>query len=1119
MATVSEAVRRLTIEATTRGVKEAAAATRALSNAVDGVAVSSARAEKATQSMESRLGSIQRKYDAAFRAQSVMARVERDLMRAQDQGLLTQQRRLELLSLAAERHGLATAAINRETAATEQLTMASHRLAAANDNVFRRRNLTYQVFDVGQMLALGQNPGLTALQQGPQIAQLYAGQGGVNAALKDTSSIVGGLLTRMGPLLAVTAALGVAIAGMRSEINETSKVQVSFGNTAQAMAEVVARAIYSKIEPAVSAIAPWFEAAWNEIVDATAAGLNAYVRFNEMALETIKFAVASLPDAFIVAAEAAAQGFIDIMVEMARKVLDIFNSIIDGINSIASFAGMDTVLGNLDVEKLLPDIEVALGGAEAMASLKKRTEEYQATLRQVAETDYAGQFMEQVRKEAIANQIEEDEKTKKARERQSEYEREIGQIREKAQALRIEADNVGMSAVEIERLKNVLELENAARKDSVGLTKARVAEIQQETKALAEAQRAAIAAKAADDLLFERAQMGRSSREQEVYAKIRSLGLDINDIEGQRVAEVIRGNQAIEQQRELYEALGDTIAGIFTGGIKSFDEFLDHITKGFAQIGEQNLSMLFDGLLSPANDNRRVDPVGKVAEAVERGAMEGTSAGQSPLVKLFEGIGFGDNSGKMASGASAALGGFGMGYQSQDPLMGAVGGAMSGFAAGMAIGGVGGPVGAIIGGVAGLLGGLFGKSQQKKRDREAAQEALSQSRQQIQSLIDTGMGRGVGSSQQAFRDFHTEAIKAQQLASKAGDHALVNELTEATKNFANILATDFKASFEGTIEALRAGLGADSPFVQAQQRIVGLREDLKGFVADAAFWAGGLAEAQKAAQAYALSQISGAEELTDVQAEMQRIRGTAAALGNTLVQLGMSAGAAAKAIRAELVAAISELRSEYIADLTRSINEIRGNSHLNEIIDAQKRYGDRLKDAAALGLDASLAQEELNLTVAKIVREAGLGADEIARLSAQFPGLAASIESSLMDIRRSFAETMQEFWDSTKINAGLSTLSPTEQLAEARRQFEANAAGALAGDQGSMDRLQGSITAYLEQAKSFFGSSSGYVSAFDQVDALIRQLADFPAASAGGTGEAAAAAAAIAATSTVEAIA
>ncbi|KRB58455.1 hypothetical protein ASE04_27465 [Rhizobium sp. Root708] len=92
-------------------------------------------------------------------------------------------------------------------------------LPPANDNAsadrYRRQNLTYQVFDVGQTAFMGMNPAMIFAQQGPQIIQLYAGQGGVNAALKDLGVIASGATKLLNPLtlgvgaLAAAAALGV----------------------------------------------------------------------------------------------------------------------------------------------------------------------------------------------------------------------------------------------------------------------------------------------------------------------------------------------------------------------------------------------------------------------------------------------------------------------------------------------------------------------------------------------------------------------------------------------------------------------------------------------------------------------------------------------------------------------------------------------------------------------------------------------------------------------------------------------------------------------------------------------------------------------------------------------
>jgi hypothetical protein len=85
----------------------------------------------------------------------------------------------------------------------------------ANDNsaIGRRQNLGYQVFDVGQGLSQGMPLGMIAAQQGPQIAQLYAGQGGLKAALSDVGALASGALAAIGPIgiaFGVTGAAALA---------------------------------------------------------------------------------------------------------------------------------------------------------------------------------------------------------------------------------------------------------------------------------------------------------------------------------------------------------------------------------------------------------------------------------------------------------------------------------------------------------------------------------------------------------------------------------------------------------------------------------------------------------------------------------------------------------------------------------------------------------------------------------------------------------------------------------------------------------------------------------------------------------------------------------------------
>lgn len=103
MATVQEAVRRLTIVATGKGLVETKGQLDRLSQSQAGVTETSRRQERATLSMERRLDSIRRRYDTNYRAQTTLAKVERDLNAARAQGLITLRRQNELMALATAR--------------------------------------------------------------------------------------------------------------------------------------------------------------------------------------------------------------------------------------------------------------------------------------------------------------------------------------------------------------------------------------------------------------------------------------------------------------------------------------------------------------------------------------------------------------------------------------------------------------------------------------------------------------------------------------------------------------------------------------------------------------------------------------------------------------------------------------------------------------------------------------------------------------------------------------------------------------------------------------------------------------------------------------------------------
>lgn len=584
-------------------------------------------------------------------------------------GLIKQQEAME------RQYQSATNAINRETAALRAQT------AAANDNAaaFRRRNLGYQFFDVGQSLALGMNPAMVMMQQGPQIAQMYAGEGGVNAALKDTKTLLGGVARAFGPVAIAAGVAALAVKGIQTEINATSSEMVSFGDVAWAIPQVIGQAIYDYIQPAIEAIAPWFQAAWDAVKTATANATNYLARSAGIATETIAFYVSSIPPAFIVAGEAAANGFIRALNWMVEKAVAGINVIIDGVNSLSSSVGLDMTIQRLDAAAVSFS-ELDLGGSAAMASLRESAENYDATVKRISDTDYAGKFLGAISAQAVKNaraRLEEVEKGARGAGRGlSEAEKAAQDFIRTAEGLAEKMFPGHAAAAEAAELLHMLDLYGDK---------------------LTEIQRLAVEARI--DLMFDSAAAG-----------VRDLSAETE--------------KAGKKMRDHLQPLADLLGNLFTQPIKDLDELLERVMGAFAQIGQANMKLFTDQLFgtpTPANDNSPAAigrALGKAAApAMANATAQGTAVGMGGMFKSL----FGEKGGGLLS---AGLGGLGMGYETQNPLMGALGGAMQGWGAGSSIAALraaGGPIGMAVGAVAGVCGGRMGR-------REDGEEAASEER-------------------------------------------------------------------------------------------------------------------------------------------------------------------------------------------------------------------------------------------------------------------------------------------------------------------------------------------------------------------------------------------------------
>lgn len=127
----------------------------------------------------------------------------------------------------------------------------------------------------------------------------------------------------------------------------------------------------------------------------------------------------------------------------------------------------------------------------------------------------------------------------------------------------------------------------------------------------------------------------------------------------------------------------------------------------------------------------------------------------------------------------------------------------------------------------------------------------------------------------------------------------------------------------------------------------------------------------------------------------------------------------------------------------------------------QQAFQDRLREIEALE-----AQAMQQARAAAAAREM---ADAIEKAVSRIEGLSRTIEN------------LQAFRGGLSLNPQLTILSPMQQLAEARRQYESTVAAAMGGDQNAAGRLPGAAQAFLTASRSVNASGRGYVQDFLRV--------------------------------------
>lgn len=359
-----------------------------------------------------------------------------------------------------------TAALNSIAAYKGSAQQIGQMSRASRGAELRLQQMFFQVNDIGVSLAGGMNPFVVMAQQGTQIAQIYGfGNGGVGGIFRDLGKLVGGVLGRFPVITAAIAAGTLAVAGMTREINKTSDVAVTFGDTALAVWQVIRDGIWSFIKPAVDKISEWFWWAWDQVVAGVKWVGNTLINGVRLAVEGVRFYVGAVPDLFRGAWEGA-KGFVfGSLASMLEGVNSFLTSVTDGLNSTFNLE-LSGPSGGMAAKLREQEAAANKAAEEADASRAVRFKKMVENMVTIVNSDPLGQFFDSVGDRAgqnARNRMAEDEKPGGGKTEEKNKVDELIQSLERELTVLRETDPVKKQMLEYsEQLAGATDLERAA---------------------------------------------------------------------------------------------------------------------------------------------------------------------------------------------------------------------------------------------------------------------------------------------------------------------------------------------------------------------------------------------------------------------------------------------------------------------------------------------------------------------------------------------------------------------------------------------------------------------------------------------------------------------------------
>lgn len=289
----------------------------------------------------------------------------------------------------------ATAATRLNTAA-QQANAASGRLA--NHQV---GNLVHQINDVGVSLASGQSPFIVMLQQGSQIAGVFGPGTGITGIMRGLGQAIFSIVRQFAPVLAIVGAGAAAFGILTNEINKTTDVSVTMGDTIKATMQLIGEAIYDWVQPAVNAILPWFQRAYDFVIDATKFLINGLVGAFKIVPLAVRTSISIIPSIFEAGFEKA-KAYVfwalhDILAgvdNMVGAVAQAFNDVFGTSLSTSPLMEQLTALNRIGNDAFV-------AGEAAANSAREAWSGFSAEAERILNTDYAGQAFEAIRQRSI----------------------------------------------------------------------------------------------------------------------------------------------------------------------------------------------------------------------------------------------------------------------------------------------------------------------------------------------------------------------------------------------------------------------------------------------------------------------------------------------------------------------------------------------------------------------------------------------------------------------------------------------------------------------------------------------------------------------------------------------